>query len=347
VVRGHFGWARAVGLGLAAIAYPVLLSDRWVTVGTIALIMATAAIGLHLLTGVGGQVSLGHSAFAGIGAYVATLLALNAGLPLIVAILGGGLAAGAVGAAAGRLASQLRGIYTIVVSLALVFIAQYVFVALKAVSGGGNGRSMLPAVIGNHDLRDSLTIGTVVVSSGMLWWYLALAILTLAAVTANNIRRTRFGRALVSIRERDLTAAIAGIPVTRTKTAAYAVAGVYAGVGGALLGAYLSYIVPAQWGLGLSIQFLAILVIGGLGRLAGAIAGSYFVITLPEVVKILAGIVPGISTQPVIGGGVTADLLASLLYGVAIVVVLTVEPGGMVGLYQRLREYLVQWPWTR
>lgn len=131
-----------------------------------------------------------------------------------------------------------------------------------------------------------------------------------------------------------------GVPVARMKSAAFAVSAGYAGVAGALLVGYQTYAVPDQWSLMLSVQYLAMIVIGGMGSLGGAIAGAFFVTAIPQLVALLAGVLPGISTTPTTGGGITTDLLANFLYGLAVVVVLVVEPRGLAGLPARIGSVL-------
>lgn len=332
---------------VAALGLPLVAPERWQPIAVFAIIAAIGALGLHLLTGLAGQVSLGHAAFLGTGAYTATWLGADQQLPAWVWLPGAGLAAAALGAAAGPLATRLRGLYLAVVTLALVFIMSWVWEVAEPLTGGDTGRSTMRLTVNGTDLHRGATVAGTDLNGDQAYWYLSLAILAVAAATARNIQRTRIGRAFTSIRERDLAAAGAGVPVTRIKTTAFVVSSFYAGVAGALLAAYQSYLQPDQWDLLLSIEYIVIIVIGGIGTVAGAIAGAIFVTALPELVHSLTGTLTFIDERPDPSGGMSVDYVAQLLYGAALVAVLIFEPRGLVGLWERFKSFWETWPWSR
>lgn len=344
--RGPAAHAGAVAVGLALVALPLVLPARWQPVAVFAAIAAVGAIGLHLLTGLAGQVSLGHAAFLGAGAYAATWLEVDRHLPAWVWIPGAGLAAALLGTVAGPVATRLRGLYLVVVTVALTFVTSWVWDAWEPVTGGSAGRATARLTVGGTDLLGGVTVLGVDLNGDQAFWYVTLAVLALSAATARNLQRTRIGRAFTSIRERDLTAASAGIPVTRIKTTAFVVSSFYAGVAGALLAAYQSYVLPDQWDLLVSIQYVAMIVIGGLGSVGGAVAGAVFVTALPEVVSSFTGALPFIEEQQGADGGLSVELVAQLLYGAAIVAVLVLEPRGMAGIWERFRSFWKTWPWS-
>ncbi|MEJ7765249.1 MAG: branched-chain amino acid ABC transporter permease [Acidimicrobiales bacterium] len=344
--RGPVAHLGTVGVAMAAVAFPFLVSQRLQVVGVFALIAAIGAIGLQILTGFAGQVSLGHAAFLGVGAYAATWLGVDQELPLWVWLPGAGVAAALVGAIVGPLASRFRGLYLAVVTVALVFIAIYVWRIWTPVTGGPNGRSAVSVSILGTDLFQGSTVAGVELSGDQAYWFFALVVLTVLAVAARNLQRTRVGRSFASVRERDLAAAVAGIPVTRTKVVAFVVSSFYAGIAGALLAAYQSYVLPEQWGLGLSIQYIAMIVIGGIGTIFGAVVGAAFVAFIPEIVRSLTGVLPFISEQTNLGGGLSVGLVSNFLYGAIIVVVLVFEPRGLQGLWERFKAVWTTWPWS-
>lgn len=344
--RGFVAHSGSAAVGVALVAFPFVASDRWQTIGVFAVVYAVAALGLQVLTGMAGQVSLGHAAFLGVGAYAATWLGLDHGLALYLWLPGAGLAAAAAGALIGPLAARLRGLYLSVITVALLFVAQYVWDLWVPVTGGSNGRSTVAATVFGHNLLDGANLAGVSLNGSQLFWFLALAVAVPGAYAVRNIQRTRIGRAFASIRERDVTAAVAGIEVTRTKVTAFVVSSFYAGVAGALLAAFQSYALPSQWNLLLSIQFIAMIVIGGLGSAGGAAVGAAFVTAIPELVRSLAGVIPLISTQNSPSGGLSVELVSAFLYGAIIVVVLVVEPRGLVGLWERWKLVWRTWPWS-
>jgi branched-chain amino acid transport system permease protein len=313
-------------------------TPQWQAIAVFAAISAIAALGLHVLTGLAGQVSLGHSAFVAVGGYTAIWLGVDRGMPIWVWLPAAGLVSAAVGLLVVPFAARLRGLYLAVVTLAVLFVAEYLWGVWESLTGATNGRAAQPVVLFGHNLLQDMTIGPFLLTGDQQYFYLSCLILVIAAVAARNLSRTRPGRGFAAIRDRDLTASVVGVPVARMKSAAFAVAAAYAGIAGALLVSYQTYAVPAQWNLMLSVQFLAMIIIGGVGSLRGAIAGAVFVTAIPQVVTLLAGVIPGISATPSAGGGVSVDVLANFLYGLAVVSVLVFEPRGLAGISERVRN---------
>ncbi|MGE0305261.1 MAG: branched-chain amino acid ABC transporter permease [Acidimicrobiia bacterium] len=344
--RGALAHLGTAICALGVVGVPFIVSTRWQSTLVLAAIAATGALGIHVLTGLSGQVSLGQAAFLGVGAYSATWFGSDLNLPLVVWLPASGVVAALVGLAAAPLATRMRGIYSLVVTLGLVFIADHVFRVWTSVTGGPNGRSMVQVELLGENLHDGLSVGPIQLTGGQAWYFFAIAVLLVAAFAAVNIQRTRLGRALTVVRDRDIAASVAGIPVLRTKITAFVVSSFLAGIAGALLGAYLSYVVPGQWSLALSVQYIAMIVIGGYGTSFGAIAGAFFVVAIPEVVRTLADLVPLISVEADPSGGLSVELISSFLYGAAIVAVLVVEPKGVLGIWRRVKNYWKGWPWT-
>jgi branched-chain amino acid transport system permease protein len=345
--RGVVDHTKAVALGIGLVALPLVAPTRWQPVAVFALIAGIGAVGMHVVTGLAGQVSLGHAAFLGVGAYTATWLGADQGLPAYLWLPGAGLAAAGLGALVGPVATRLRGLYLAVVTLALTFVTGWVWTVWESLTGGSStGRPTMRFTVAGTDLFEGVTLAGLRLEGDQVWWYVALALLAAAAVSARNLQRTRVGRAFGSIRERDLTASSAGIPVTRTKTTAFVVSSFYAGIAGALLAAYQSYVLPGQWDLWLSIEYVAMIVVGGLGSVSGAVLGAAFVVVLPELVQSSTGFLPFVEDRPSATGGISVELLSQLLYGAATVAVLVWEPRGIVGLWERFRSFWRTWPWS-
>ncbi|MEU4641441.1 branched-chain amino acid ABC transporter permease [Micromonospora sp. NPDC023814] len=323
---------------------PLLVGPRWQTIGVYAFIAAIAALGMHVLSGLAGQISLGHAAFLAIGAYTACWLGVDQELPIWVWLPASGLVAGLAGAVLGPVAARIRGLYLAVATLALVFILQYVWQVWGELTGGVNGRPAPAVLFDGEDLLRGVEIGGLHLTGEQAWWYFALAALGVALLASLNIQRSRMGRAFMAVRDRDLAAGVAGVPVRRTKVTAFVVSATFTGIAGALLASFQSYIVPTQWGLMLSIEYIAMVVIGGLGTTFGAVAGAFFVTSMPQVVHALAGFLPFIAETSSTDGGISVPLLSEFLYGFAIVLVLLFEPDGLHALWVRAKRFVVRPP---
>src|SRR5699024_5754668 len=174
-----------------------------------------------------------------------------------------------------------------------------------------------------------------VLTSFQAWWYFALAFLLIAIVATANLKRSRIGRAFMAVRDHDLAVGVVGISSTTTKLTAFAISAAMAGLTGALLSAYMGHLSPGQWGLMLSVEYIAMAVIGGLGSVGGAVLGALFVRAMPQVIIVLADYLPFISAELSTSGGLTAPFISEFLYGLAIVLVLLYEPQGLMALVTR------------
>jgi branched-chain amino acid transport system permease protein len=321
-------------LVVAAVLLPFALSGAQLTTATFVVIAAIGATGLNVLTGYAGQISLGHAAFLGVGAYAGAVLGADQGLSALVWIPAAGIAAALLGALLGPIALRLRGLYLAIVTLGLVFVAQHVFFNADGLTGGPQGRAFPAVQLGSFDFSPGqvLDLGAVTVDSSGLYYFLALLLLAAATAFAWNLRRGRAGRAMVALREREVAASVMGIHVGRMKVTAFVVSSFLAGVSGALYGSYLSFAQPDQWSLLMSIQFIAAVIVGGLGTTAGPLLGCAVVFALPSVLKQL----PFLPAEG--SGGLSAGDLAAMTYGVLIVAFLTLEPRGIAGVADRVRR---------
>jgi branched-chain amino acid transport system permease protein len=317
-----------------ALVLPFGLSAANLTTATFVVIAAIGATGLNILVGYAGQVSLGHAFFLAAGAYTGAVLGADHGVSAAVWIPAAGAVAAFLGALVGPMALRLRGLYLAIVTLGLVFIGQHVLLNAPGISGGPQGRTFASVVIGPFDFSpgQTLELGGLTVDRSGLYYYLGLALLAAASAFAWSLRRSRGGRAMLAVREREAAASLMGVDVGRAKVSAFVVSAALAGVSGALYASYLSFAQPTQFSLAMSIQFIAAIIVGGMGTAAGPLLGSAVVFALPSVLKSLP-FVPEEGT-----GGVSVGDLTSISYGLLIVAFLVLEPRGLVGLAGRLRS---------
>jgi branched-chain amino acid transport system permease protein len=344
--------ARAAAAGIAVavlLAVPFLADAFWLQLALFAMATAVGALGLTLLLGQAGQLSLGHSFFLAVGAYGYTFLASESGpagaglsLPPPLAALVAVVLAGVAGLAFSPIAAHLRGIYLGIASLALVFVGLHILDNTPRLTGGDNGRSVPVFALaglrftGDPDQPDYVL--NVLFGREQRLWYLFLAITVTAYVYFRNLVRGRPGRALRAVRDRELMAEIVGVPVTRYKAYAFLISSMYAGLGGVLFAIAFRRIVPETFGVALAVEFLAMVVIGGLGSAGGAIAGATFVAGLPAVLEKYAGYLPGLA--PVSGGtsGISSAVAAKFVYGAAVIALLLFQPRGLAGIANRFRH---------
>jgi branched-chain amino acid transport system permease protein len=324
---------------------PFWLSEFWVSVLNFVGMFAIGAIGLNLLTGFTGQVSLGHAFFLAIGAYTAANIGGDMDLPMIVWLPAAAVIGGAVGALIGPFALRLHGNYLAIVTLGLLFLGEHLFNNWTSVTGGGSGTSVTADLsLGPLDFTELELFGSEYSRVQGLFW-LIWAVVALGALIAKNIVRTRPGRAMQAVRDRDLAAEVMGVSLTRHKLIAFTISSFYAGIAGALLPTVTGFIEPGSYNLLLSVQFLAMILIGGVATLSGSLLGAAFVILLPRLVEELPRFLPFVASQST-GGVLTTFQLQTLLYGVLIVVFLIAEPRGLFGIWVRARNYWRAWPFS-
>jgi len=343
--RGVGGWAALVGLAALYVATPLVIDDFWLSVMNFTAIAAIAAIGLNLLTGFTGQVSLGHAFFLGLGAYTAGYLGGELKLPVLVWLPAAGIIGALVGLLVGPFALRLRGLYLAIVTLGLVFVGEHLFLNLRQITGGPQGRAVPSPQIGGLNFADLGTSLGLPLTREQSFFLFVVPLLVIAALAAKNIVRSRPGRAFQAIRDRELAAAIIGVDRARYKVGAFAVSSFYAAAAGALYGSYLRYITPGQFDLGPSIQYVAMIIVGGIGTVYGSIAGAFFLVLIPRVVEALSPAIPFVSHSAG-GGGVTVFVLNQLIFGALIVLFLVFEPLGLSGIWSRLRTYVRTWPFS-
>lgn len=343
------------GLLLAGLlVLPFSVTAELTALGATACLAAVGAIGLNLVTGYAGQVSLGHAFFLGLGAYTAAVLSgdpegrsLGLGLDMAIWLPAAGLLPALVGLLVAPVAIRLKGLYLAIVTLGLVFIGEHLFRELTAVTGGpGVGRPAAQLRLLGVDLgRRSEILGGYPITREIKLYLIALAVLVVLAVPAKNLARSAVGRAFAAVRDRDLAAEVMGVSLTRHKLIAFTISSFYAGIAGALLPTVTGFIEPGSFNLLLSVQFLAMILIGGVATLSGSLLGAAFVILLPRLVEELPRFLPFVTGEST-GGVLTTFQLQTMLYGVLIVVFLIAEPRGLFGIWVRVRNYWRAWPFS-
>ena len=319
-----------LALAAFAVVLPFALNAGQLTTATFVLIAAIGALGLNVLTGYTGQVSLGHAFFLAVGAYTAAVLGGTHHLSAAIWLPAAGVIAALCGAIVGPTALRLHGLYLAIVTLGLVYIGQHVWFNVASISGGPGGRAVPAATFGPFDFSSGqqLTVGGVVIDRNGLYYFLALIILAAATAYVWNLSRGRPGRAMQAVREREVAAAVMGVNLARTKISAFVISSFLAGVSGALYASYLSFVTPGQWSVLLSVQYVAAIIVGGIGTIWGPLLGSVVIFALPSV---LQSLVPQSSS-----GGLPLDDISSVVFGLLIVAFFVLEPRGIVGLGARL-----------
>jgi branched-chain amino acid transport system permease protein len=345
---------RAAWVLLAALLLwlPQYLQAFWLQTGLFAMAAAIGAIGLTLLVGVTGQLSLANAFFIAIGAYGYCYLAGGSGAsggaitapsglgwPPWLAALGAIVLAGLAGALFSPIAGRLKGIYLGLASIGLVFIGQHILQNATSITGGFNGRDAPPfSLFGFHFADDHPADFNVFgVRYGQLerLWYLGLVLVLLAAWYARNLLRSRPGRALEGIRDSEVAAAVMGVNVPLYRAAAFTVSSMYAGLAGVFLALAFGRVVPESFNFLYSIDFLVMIVIGGLGSVSGAVVGAVLVSALPQVLLHYADRLPLVAAPG--SSGLQPDDAARFLYGAAVVAVLIFASDGLAGLTRRFR----------
>ncbi len=320
---------------VVALVLPFLVDENWLQNFAVMLIFAFGALGLDVLTGRTGQVSLGHAFFLTAGAYTAGALGANLHLTAAIWIPAAGVLAGLLGLIVAPTALRLRGLYLAIVTIGLVYLGQHLGNNLTAVTDGPGGRSLPAVSFGPLQFSKGVSIGNTFFDTNGLYYYLALLLLILGMVYVHNLSRSRVGRDMAAVRDRELAAAVLGVNVARTKTTAFVISSAMAGVAGAMYGSLLTFVRPNTFDLVLSIEFVAIIIVGGMSSIWGPLLGAIFVLGLPDLLNEYSGSIPFLA-----GGTSTTGIppldAATIVYGVLLIVFLLLEPRGIVGLAHRI-----------
>ena len=328
-------WTVAGLAVLFAIIVPLAFSEYELSILNLILIAVVGAVGLNILVGYTGQISIGHGALMSVGAYTAANLIVRLHAPFWLALPAGGAMAAAVGAVIGIPSLRIKGLYLAIATLAGQLIIEWIINHVPWISGGAQASIEVP--------RPTF-LGAQLKEQSQLYLFL-LFFAALAIVGAINLTRSRIGRAFIAIRDQDIAAEIIGIDIFRYKLLAFAVASFYAGVTGVLYTYYLGIANYEQFQINVSIDYLAMIIIGGLGSVLGSILGAIFVTLLPIATRLgLEGIGSLIFSQ--------ADLaniipnLRLVMFGGLIILFLALEPEGLNRLWRNILSYFRVWPFS-
>ena len=326
---------------VAVVAYPFVVSSRWLLVGIAALVTVVGAVGMMILTGFTGQISLGHAAFIAIGAYVAGGLAANLGWPWWLTLPFGGLVAAAVGMAIGPFALRLRGLYLAIVTLGLLFVVEHVIdhvtdrslASLRVQTYWWFNEPGSPSTFGT----ELLTLGPLEIGRAEQLYFLYIPIVLLTLWFTKNLLRSRTGRAMGAVRDRDIAASVMGIDIARVKVLAFGLSSFFAGLAGSMFTFHMRQLTIGQFDLFMSVEYIAMVILGGLGTVFGAVAGGLVFAMLGPFMEALTAGLPGI-------GDLTSAQRETLAFAVVVIAFLVLEPLGLYGIWLRLKIYFAAWP---
>ena len=292
-------WA-AIGVALLAL-FPFVADDYWLYLACLVAINTASALGLNLLTGYTGLVSLGQAAFMGLGAYTVAILQIRYGTPLLVNLLAGGVVGMLAGVLVGLPSLRVKGLYLAIATIAAGVIAHFLFTHFTALTGGTSGLSLPPGQF----------FGIALDSNFRLYWVIVPVTIALLVGCANLLR---------------------------TKLLSFAISSFYAGVAGGLFAYFFRAITPESFPLTMSIFFLAAVIVGGLGTLLGSVLGAAFMTLVPEVLKLLVGVLP------IANATLVLSPVRTIVFGALIVLFLIFEPLGLAEICKRVRRFFHLWP---
>jgi branched-chain amino acid transport system permease protein len=320
---------------LFIVVAPLILSEYQLSILNLISISVVGALGLNILVGYTGQISLGHGAFMSVGAYTAANLAVRLDLPFWLTLPAGGLMAAFFGVLVGIPSLRIKGLYLAIATLAGQLIIEWTINHVPAISGGAQASIQVP--------RPS-AFGHALTTQAELYLFL-LFFAVLAIVATLNLMRSRIGRAFIAVRDQDIAAEIIGIDIFRYKLLSFAISSFYAGVCGVLYTYYFGIANYEQFQLIVSIDYLAMIIIGGLGSVLGTILGAVFVTLLPILLRMVLESVGSLFfTESELANVISGTRLA--VFGALIIVFLIVEPEGLNRLWRNIRSYFRVWPFS-
>jgi len=316
-------------LALAVVvALPFFASPYWLTVLNQIGIAVVGAIGLNILVGYTGQISLGQGGFLAVGAYTAGVVAAKTGASPLLGLLAAVVATAAVGAFFGLPALRLKGLYLAIATLASQQIIIWVITHWEWVTGGVDALVLEP-----------VTLFGWTITGDRQWYWVIAGFAGLATVVGTNLFRTGVGRAFVAIRDQDVAAEVMGVDPARYKLLAFAVSSGFVGLAGALTAYWTQILTWERFTLDVSILYLAMIIVGGLGSISGAVYGAAFIIALPAYLQQLSLTFQGDSFFVR-----NLPALQLLIFGATIILFLVFEPRGMARIWQRMKDYFRLWP---
>lgn len=298
----------------------------------ISAIAILGAIGLNILTGCTGQISLGHAAFMAIGSYTVGILAGRFQVEFWIALPLAGILSASAGIVIGVPCLRLKGLYLAMATMAFGAVVEYLAIHWESLTKGVRGISVPPVEIFGYPL-----------DTDEKFYYLILAITVLLLMAAKNILRTKVGRAFIAIRDRDIAAELMGVNLTKYKVLAFTISSFYVGIAGGFYAYYTSYVHPEHFNIMLSIEFIAMIIVGGMGTVLGSIFGAVFITLVPEGLRWLSYYIG--QTYPIVAERFAEEWNIAF-FGLLIMLFLIFEPGGLVAIWERVKTSFRTWPFT-
>lgn len=318
-------------LGIALCVLPSMLGGEYLWVVMQILIAIIGAVGINILTGFTGQISLGQGAFLGVGAYASAFLTVKVGIPFWFAVPAAGLITFCVGMVFGIPSLRLKGLYLAIATLASQFILEWVFLRWVPVTGGSFGITVArPTLLGFS------------FDSDQSYYYIVLFAVVLLVLFAVNLMRSRTGRAFMAVRDHYISAEIMGINLFHYKLLSFGISSFYAGVAGALYGHSLRFVSSEQFNIEISVIYLAMIIIGGLGSVLGSILGAIFMTLLPKILTVLTS--QAAAFWPVLESKVGS--IESGVFGLIIIMFLIFEPDGLAHRWRLVKAYWKLYPFS-
>lgn len=339
------GWVLG---GTFLLLFPFLADAHWLAVGNLALVTVVGSVGLMVLTGYTGQISLGHAAFLALGAYTTAVLSSRFGMPVWVVLPAAGTVAALVGLAIGPFALRLEGLYLAIVTLGLLFVVNHVLLSLPGLTGGVSGISV-PIRLGFETadpgaLRTPFSgdwrLGPLLLTLERKLFFMFLVLAAATALAATNIARSDLGRAMMAVRDHDVAAEVMGVNPARAKVISFGISSFMAGIAGAMFAIQQQFItVDPPFNLLLSVQYIAMIVLGGIGTVFGAVAGAVAFTVLSPLSETFAAAVPYLRA-------LSSSQQSTLLFAVVVILFLLFEPLGLFGIWLRIKRYFQAWPFS-
>jgi len=317
------------------ISCPFYISGYWLHLLNLMGIIVIGSIGLNLLMGYTGQISLGHAAFIAVGAYSAAIFQQYfPSVSTIFVFIFAALISGISGMLAAIPAFRLKGLYLALSTLAIFHIFMFVIVKGGSVTHGATGMVVSPPNFIWFSVDSPLKF------YWLIWSFVAIGI-----ICSVNLMRTKAGRAFIAIRDNDNAAEASGVSLNKWKTISFVISSIYAGVCGVLYAYYIGFITPEDFTLRLSITYIVSVIIGGMGSLPGPLLGSFFVVTIPEIASLMSKylffVMPGVKMGM---AGEMRSYLEMVLFGLIVVLFVVFEPDGLFGRWKTIKNYFVLWP---
>lgn len=323
-------------LGVVAICFaPQLFSEYWLSVLIQIGIYGIAALGLNILVGFTGQISIGHAAFFLLGAFSSTYISNQFPVPVFFSIPLAGVVTAIIGLIFGLPAARLKGLYLVIATLAAQYILLDFFSRAEWFSGGSVPAMASPFSIFGYTLRGDRQ-----------YFYVVLAYLVASYLLVTNLMRSRDGRALVAIRDHYLSAEIMGINLTKYRTLSFGLAAFFAGIAGALYAHYQLVVSNEGFGIERSILFLAMVIIGGTGSIMGTLMGTAFVVLLPESMEWIAAEMKGGAIDRALQLNNNITFLREIAIGLIIIAFLIFEPDGLAHRWRQIKTYWKLYPFS-